>query len=37
MALHIDHVGENEAYEKNMPGIVTTRSKIQVRNNQKMI
>ena len=37
MTLHIDHVGENGAYEGNIPGIVNTRSKIPVRNNQKMI
>ena len=37
MVPHIDHVGENGAYEGNIPGIVNTRSKIPVRNNQKMI
>ena len=37
MTRQIDHVGENEFYEENMPNIVNTRSKIQVRNNQKMI
>jgi hypothetical protein len=37
VAFHIDHAGENGVYEEDIFGIVNTRSKIQVRNTQKMI